>query len=110
LTASAQSVLNLGGEVGVFFGPSIDAATDGPRLMGQRARVLALMADGGWRSLPGIVAELRKLYPGSKYTETSISARLRGMRALGWTIQRVRQHPTSGLYIYRATKEPSNVQ
>jgi hypothetical protein len=62
------------------------------------------MADGFWRTLPNICTELRRRHPGSKHGEASISARLRDMRRRGWTVERERTRPGSGLYQYRAIK------
>lgn len=87
-----------------FFGETFDPHVDGPRLESQQARVESLMADGFWRTLAGISAELRRRHPGTKDTEASISARLRDMRRRGWTIHRERVHSMSGLYQYRAVK------
>jgi hypothetical protein len=87
-----------------IFGDTFEPEVDGERLTSQQKRVDALMADGQWRTLPKIIADLRKLYPGTHYGEASISARLRDMRRVGWKIERVRSNPTSGLYLYRAVK------
>jgi hypothetical protein len=79
-------------------------AQDGQRLISQQAQVEAVMADGFWRTLPNICTELRRRHPGSKHGEASISARLRDMRRRGWTVERERTRPGSGLYQYRAVK------
>lgn len=68
---------------------------DLPRLELQVARVAALMADGQWRTLAQI----------SKATgdpESSVSARLRGLRQVGNRVERKRANgPTRGLHAYR---------
>ncbi len=87
-----------------IFGETFEPEHDGERLTSQQKRVDALMADGQWRTLPKIIADLRKLYPGTHYGEASISARLRDMRRVGWKIERTRTAPTSGLFLYRAVK------
>lgn len=76
---------------------------DAKRLTGQRAQILALMSDGNWHTLPGLVKELRRNC-GRLYAETSVSARLRELRDKGFEVQRERTRPGSGLYQYRAVK------
>jgi hypothetical protein len=87
-----------------FFGESFSQEPDGKRLTSQLQSVEAVMADGYWRTLPNISTELRRRYPGSRYAETSISARLRDMRRRGWQVEHERIRPRSGLYQYRARK------
>ena len=69
--------------------------SDLPRLEFQAHRVAALMSDGQWRTLAQI----------SKATgdpESSVSARLRGLRQVGNRIERKRVNgPTRGLHAYR---------
>jgi len=76
---------------------------DCKRLSGQRGQIEALMTDGRWHTLPGLVKELKRRF-GRQYTETSISARLRELRGKGYELRRERTQPGSGLYRYRATK------
>jgi hypothetical protein len=87
----------------LFNGPA-SPATDGQGLTSQLQRVEAVMADGYWRTISNIAAELRRRHAGCRYAETSISARLRDMRRRGWTIERERTRPGSGLFQYRAVK------
>lgn len=70
---------------------------------GQRAHVAAIMADGRWHTLPGLVKELRQRF-GVLYAETSISARLRELRKRGWEVTHMRTRPGSNLYQYKAEK------
>lgn len=71
------------------------------KISGQRAQVETIMADGFWRTLPALQKELRRRF-GTLYAETSISARLRGLRGMGYTVESRRTRPGSGLYEYRA--------
>ncbi len=87
-----------------LFGEAISPARDGQRLTSQQTQVEDVMADGFWRTLGNICAELRRRRPGSKHGEASISARLRDMRRRGWKVERERTCPGSGLYQYRAVK------
>jgi hypothetical protein len=76
-------------------------AADCERLSNQRAQVAAIMSDGQWHTLPGLATELRRRF-GRRYAETSISARLRGLRVKDVRdVERARVHPRSGLYQYR---------
>jgi hypothetical protein len=92
-------------EIPAIFGKTFEPEHDGPRLTSQQKRVEALMGDGGWRTLPAIVAEMKKLYR-VQCGEASVSARLRDMRRGGWVIERQRTAPNSGLWAYRATNDP----
>lgn len=58
--------------------------------------VRKLMSDGEWRTLGEIKAKLP-----AKYLETSISARLRELRSLGYTVDR--KKVGQGLFSYRVT-------
>ncbi len=80
-----------------FDGSTYDAQLDKPRLTGQLEAVLGLMlADGAWRTLKEISAELG-------YPEASISARLRDLRKDKFGNYRVdrKRMFTSGLFAYR---------
>ena len=77
--------------------------TDRERLAGQLERVISLMADGYWHTLPELHTNLQRRF-GRRYSETSISARLRQMRGKGWAVQSERTRPKSGLFQYRAVK------
>ena len=94
----------LGSACPAIFGQSFEPEHDGPRLTSQQKRVESLMADGQFRTLPGIVKEIKRLH-GVLCGEASISARLRDMRHTGWRIERSRTAPNSGLFAYRAVKE-----
>lgn len=84
-------------------GKTFDKKVDGERLSSQQRRVEELMSDGEPRTLLQIAIALRKLY-GAHFPEASISARLRDMRRAGYTIERSRKTPKSGLWIYTAVK------
>ena len=74
-----------------------DAEQDCDRLTGQLLRVYERMRGGGWHSL----AELSEACGGS---EASISARIRDLRKAKYgahTIERQRQSPFTGTWIYR---------
>jgi hypothetical protein len=62
-----------------------------------------IMQDGYWRTLPNLRAELKRRFA-VLYAETSISARIRGLRDAGYTVTSRRTRPGSGLYEYRAVK------
>lgn len=85
-------------------GATFDKKLDGERLGSQQRRVEELMQDGEWRTLHDIVTALRKLYR-THFPEASISSRLRDMRRNGYTVERKRQSPYTGVWIYRATKD-----
>ena len=87
-----------------LFAETSSPAQDSERLTSQQHQVEAVMADGYWRTLANICAELRRRHPGSKCGEASISARLRDMRRREWKVERERTRPGSGLYQYRAVK------
>lgn len=81
-----------------FDGATYDPALDKHRLSSQFRRVLALMIDGKWRSLPEIRGAL-----GNKDSEAAISACLRDFRNKhGMTVDRQRRF--AGLFEYRVTK------
>jgi hypothetical protein len=85
-----------------IFGEPV-TASDADKIRGQRALVESIMRDGYWRTLPNLRAELKRQF-GVLYAETSISARIRGLRAAGYTVTSRRTRPGSGLYEYRAVK------
>ena len=78
-------------------------SVDTARLSGQRAQVEAIMSDGFWHTLPNLAAELKRRF-GTRYAETSISARIRDLRRRGYVVTHERTRPGSGLYQYRAVK------
>lgn len=90
-----------------IFGEPV-APQEGARMEGQQQRVEALMADGYWHTIPGLQRELKRRY-GQLYSETSISARLRGLRRRGYIVTHERTRAGSGLYQYRAQKQLSAV-
>jgi hypothetical protein len=81
-----------------FDGETFDAALDGERLSSQFARVFALMKDGRWRTLAGIVEQCRPA------TEASVSARLRDFRKKKFgshLVEHRRDETADGLWWYR---------
>jgi len=80
------------------FGPSFEEKHDGERINEQRARILALMLDGEWRTLTEI--EARTTDP-----QASISAQLRHLRKDrfgAYTVERrTKGDRKNGLYEYR---------
>lgn len=74
-----------------FLGPDL-TPDDTARLGKQLALVLALMADGQWRTLRQIADRVQA-------PEASVSARLRDLRRYGRTVERERV--TGGLWRYR---------
>jgi hypothetical protein len=76
---------------------------DAQRRPSQSDRVEAIMCEGYWRTLPGLAIELKRRF-GQRYSETSISARLRELRRKGYQVHCERTVPGSGLYKYRAVK------
>lgn len=85
-----------------------ETAAEAVKISGQRAQVEALMSDGQFRTLPGLVKELKQRF-GAMYSETSVSARLRDLRRKGFDVERTRTRPGSNLYAYRAVKRESAV-
>jgi hypothetical protein len=55
-------------------------------IIGQRARVMAIMADGKWHTLPALIKELKRRF-GALYMETSTSMRVREMRDRGFDVE-----------------------
>lgn len=87
---------------GFSFGEPV-TVSDAVKISGQRAQVEAIMAAGYWQTIPGLRQELKRRF-GTLYAETSISARLRGLRHMGYKVESRRTRPGSGLYEYRAVK------
>jgi hypothetical protein len=85
-----------------IFGDPV-APQEAERLGSQQERVESLMADGYWHTIPQLQKELRRKH-GQLYSETSISARFRGMRKRGYTVTHERTRAGSNLYQYRAVK------
>lgn len=80
-----------------FDGPDL-APADQARLAGSLARVLALMQDGRWRTLPDIAFW-------AQCKEQSASARLRDLRKAkfgSWTVEKRRIG--NGLWAYKVTR------
>lgn len=80
-----------------FDGDTYDAGQDCERLTGQLLKVYEAMAGGGWHSL----AELAERCGGS---EAGVSARIRDLRKPRFgahKIERQRQSPFTGVWIYR---------
>lgn len=73
-------------------GETFDAARDGKRLNAQAADVFRLMQDGKWRTL-GDIADA------TGHPEASVSARLRDLRKVGYTVDR--EYVSRGLWRYR---------
>lgn len=83
-----------------FDGETYDPQQDCARLTGQLLKVYDAMKAGGWHSL----AELSDRCGGS---EASISARIRDLRKARFgahKIERQRQSPFTGVWIYRMTQ------
>ncbi len=81
-----------------FNGPTRTVALDGKRLGKQLATVKGVMDSGDWLTLAQIA--MRGAIRIS--AAASISARLRDLRRLGWTIDRRRLgDPSTGLHEYR---------
>jgi hypothetical protein len=69
-----------------------------PKREGEQLRqVRILMQDGNWRTLAGIKSALPQ-----PYLETSISARLRDLRKIGFEVDRRKVGP--GLFEYQARR------
>lgn len=102
--AAASAAAGAGGaeaQVARFDGDTFDPARDGARLSGQLARVMALMADGRWRTLAEIAAACG-------CSEASASARLRDARKSkfgGYRVDRQRVAGARGLWKYRLVTE-----
>lgn len=73
-------------------GETFDAKRDGKRLNAQAADVFRLMQDGKWRTL-GDIADA------TGHPEASVSARLRDLRKVGYTVDR--EYVSRGLWRYR---------
>ncbi len=90
-----------------FNGPTRTVALDGKRLGRQLATVLAVMSDGQWRTF-GQIAMLGKI---RMTAAASISARLRDLRRLGYSVDRRRVgNPSDGLHEYRLSGNPSETK
>lgn len=83
------------GHLPLFDGVTFNRHRDGLRLEGQLRRVYETMADGQWRTLAELAAEV-------KGSEAGVSARLRDLRKPrfgAYTIER--EHVGNGLWRYR---------
>lgn len=91
-----------------FNGPTRTAAHDGKRLGKQLATVLSvLQADGGFLTFAQIAmrGSIRMT------AAASISARLRDLRKMGFTVDRKRVgNPVDGLWSYRLSGSPSETK
>ena len=76
-------------------------ADDKKRLERQLDRVLELVRDKQWWTLHGLSVELENRY-GCRFPESSVSARLRELRHLGYKVER--DNWGHGLFAYRVTK------
>jgi hypothetical protein len=80
-------------------GETFIATRDGKRLGAQLVKVRDTMSQGGWWTL-NLLSEQTGAPP------ASVSARIRDLRRLGWTVDR--EYVERGLWRYRATKpDPS---
>jgi DNA-binding IclR family transcriptional regulator len=78
-----------------FRGATYDPALDGARLGAQLQGVLRFVSSSRWYSL-------RQIADATGYPEASVSARLRDIRRLGFTVDRKRDgEPTLGRWLYR---------
>lgn len=78
-----------------FSGSTFDPKFDFSRLARQAAKVFDLMSDGAWRTL-GEISEA------TRTPEASASARLRGFRSMGVTVERRRRGcEMAGVHEYR---------
>jgi hypothetical protein len=84
------------------FGQAAQADSNLPTT--QYQRVESIMADGYWRTIADISAEIRKRFAGHHDAETAISARIREMRRHGWNVDSERSRSNSSPYQYRAIK------
>lgn len=73
-------------------GETFDRKRDGARLNKQATDVFNLMRDGEWRGLRDIAAV-------TDHPEASVSARLRDLRKVGYTVER--RNLGGGLWQYR---------
>lgn len=89
-----------------FFEDPPETAAEAATINGQRAQVEDIMRDGQWRTLCGLVKELKRDF-GVQYAETSVSARLRDLRRKGYQVESRRSRPGSNLFQYRALKQES---
>ena len=87
-----------------IFGGPVTSKASIESLKGQQMRVEAIMRDGYWHTLPGVLQKEPKRRFGQLYSETSTSARLRGMRCRGFGVTRERTRAGSNLYQCRAVK------
>ncbi len=84
--------------------PLDHTAKESASIRTQMLRVVQVMSVGHWTTLAGLAQNLRRLYPGQRFPECSLSARLRDMRRSGWVVER--RHVRNGLYEYRALRQP----
>ena len=68
-----------------------ERALDGERLGKQLGATIVIMMPGMWKTLSEISAAIHDAFPSIHAPEASVSARLRQMRTLGWTINRRRR-------------------
>ena len=84
---------------GLFSGAAYEPARDGARLTKQLDCIIAQTADKAWRTIERLTIELRRKYPHVEFPENSVSAQLRNLRKIGYTLER--QHVAHGLFEYR---------
>jgi hypothetical protein len=89
-----------------IFGEPVSKPVEVAKIGSQYEQVKAIMASGQWYTLPALQKELKRRF-NALHLETSISARLRGLRKDGFTVERQRTRPDSNLYQYRAVKAAS---
>jgi hypothetical protein len=84
-----------------FAGAEYNEVRDRERLTTQIERVRELMNDGAWRTVERISSELRRAYPAARFPEASISAQLRNLRKIGFTVETRNISENGLLYEYR---------
>lgn len=92
-------------EAQYFDGPAFDPALDGKRLTTQLDRVLAVMSDHEWHTIPEIVKKI-SFPPYEQASEAGVSARLRDLRKTRFGSRKIerRRVGNSGTFQYRLAK------
>ncbi len=79
---------------------AVDEVIDKPRLMTQFERIVAHMADGQWRTQYAIAESLG-------IPQGSVGSQLRNARVDGYTVEKKRDKPAGGTWVYRISVKTS---
>src|ERR1700730_4649554 len=89
----------------IFGGAGYDPQFDRARLKMQVERIRSYMLLAGWKTLREIKTDLERTYAPAMFPESSISAQLRNLKKLGYSLLKQRRAgihgPGAGIWSYR---------